>query len=74
MSNLPVPKTRKEKITFYITLAREYIVARNQIEKKSMCDICTPYTLKTGTIRTGFVPNRRAIWRYVKKIREGKIS
>jgi hypothetical protein len=68
MSNLPPPKTRKKKTEFYKALAREYI-QKHTDESKSLCDICTPYMLKTD-----FVPDRRAIWRYVGKIRRREIS
>ncbi len=64
MSNLPPPNTRKEKTEFYKAIAREYVDGN-----KSLCEICTPYMQ-----RTGFIPDRRAIWRYVRELQEKKIK
>jgi hypothetical protein len=64
MSNLPLPKTRKEKTEFYKAIAKEYI-DENKNGIKSLCEICTPYTQKTS-----FVPDRRTIWKHVRKLRE----
>lgn len=62
MSDLPAPTTRRETIQLYEALAKKYIKYDG---KKSMCQICTPYMR-----RTGFTPDRRAIWKHIKKLRE----
>jgi hypothetical protein len=64
MSDLPTPQTRRQKTELYIALAKEYVTGEN-----SMCGLCTPFMR-----RTGFVPDRRAIWKYVHKIKNREIS
>lgn len=62
MSCLPPPNIKREKTEFYKAIARKYVD-----RDKSLCEICTPYMK-----RTDFIPDRRAIWRYVSKLRKKK--